>query len=64
VDCCDVHDICYSTCGKKRADCDKNFYQCLNRACDQAKLSKKQSSQTLISIDGKYHPVDLYNLKL
>ncbi|KFD63274.1 hypothetical protein M514_10849 [Trichuris suis] len=31
--CCDVHDICYSTCGMQRRVCDRQFNFCLDRVC-------------------------------
>ncbi|CAD5115962.1 DgyrCDS4892 [Dimorphilus gyrociliatus] len=40
--CCDVHDICYGTCNKKRSKCDKDFKNCIEKACKR-KSSKKRS---------------------
>lgn len=31
--CCDVHDICYSTCGSEKEKCDKDFKDCLYKYC-------------------------------
>ena len=31
--CCDTHDYCYDTCGRKRDDCDNDFTKCLQKTC-------------------------------
>jgi len=43
--CCDVHDICYGTCGKERADCDEKLKTCMDELCDSVveKLKKRQT---------------------
>ncbi|XP_064626034.1 group XIIA secretory phospholipase A2-like [Lineus longissimus] len=37
--CCDVHDFCYDTCGKVRADCDDQFQLCLYEMCEAKKTT-------------------------
>lgn len=34
VDCCNMHDICYDTCGSDKEDCDRKFKRCLYNICD------------------------------
>ena len=33
--CCNEHDLCYDTCGKKQLTCDTTFLQCMIEACRQ-----------------------------
>lgn len=33
--CCNEHDLCYDTCGKKQWICDKTFLHCMIQACQQ-----------------------------
>lgn len=37
VDCCDVHDFCYETCGNDKDECDLKFKKCLYRKCSAMK---------------------------
>eukprot|EP01113_Clastostelium_recurvatum_P051034 TRINITY_DN9829_c1_g1_i2.p1 TRINITY_DN9829_c1_g1~~TRINITY_DN9829_c1_g1_i2.p1 ORF type:complete len:213 (-),score=34.86 TRINITY_DN9829_c1_g1_i2:68-628(-) len=34
-DCCNAHDNCYATCGAVKEDCDRRFYGCMTRTCDE-----------------------------
>jgi len=33
--CCNEHDLCYDTCGKKQLTCDTIFLDCMIQACQQ-----------------------------
>jgi len=33
--CCNEHDLCYDTCGKKQSTCDTIFLDCMIEACQQ-----------------------------
>jgi secretory phospholipase A2 len=33
--CCNEHDLCYDTCGKKQFRCDTTFLQCMIEACQK-----------------------------
>jgi hypothetical protein len=33
--CCDGHDNCYGTCGKPKTKCDNDFYNCLQKKCQE-----------------------------
>ncbi|XP_066303354.1 group XIIA secretory phospholipase A2-like [Branchiostoma lanceolatum] len=37
--CCDKHDICYDTCGKKRQNCDDKFKTCLDDMCEEIRTT-------------------------
>ncbi|UJR29992.1 hypothetical protein I4U23_017539 [Adineta vaga] len=44
--CCNEHDLCYDTCGKKQFACDTTFLQCMIEACQQlSPLSNIQRCQ-------------------
>lgn len=32
-DCCNLHDLCYDTCGKSKEECDSEFRTCLMDVC-------------------------------
>jgi len=32
--CCNVHDLCYADCGSNRADCDRDFIDCMTDICN------------------------------
>jgi RHS repeat-associated protein len=57
--CCDQHDICYQTCGSDKKKCDRDFYRCMNAACDAAypadtarrALCKSQASIYYAAVD-------------
>ena len=38
--CCDVHDVCYHTCGSDRHACDVDFAECMDAACHAGGLAK------------------------
>ncbi|OWA53638.1 hypothetical protein BV898_18059 [Hypsibius exemplaris] len=42
--CCDQHDICFSTCGSRKSDCDIVFKKCLYDAC-RADTEGKQNKK-------------------
>ena len=33
ISCCNAHDLCYDTCGKKRLTCDQHFLHCMLEEC-------------------------------
>ncbi len=33
--CCNEHDLCYDTCGKKQLTCDTTFLHCMIESCQQ-----------------------------
>ena len=35
IECCNQHDLCYDTCGKKQFTCDTIFFDCMFEACQQ-----------------------------
>jgi secretory phospholipase A2 len=35
IECCNEHDRCYDTCGKKQFICDTTFLHCMIQACQQ-----------------------------
>ncbi|KAK7162089.1 hypothetical protein R3I94_004666 [Phoxinus phoxinus] len=45
--CCNKHDQCYDTCGRKKNDCDEQFQVCLANICEnlQTTLGLSQSVQ-------------------
>ena len=38
--CCNLHDVCYHTCGSDRHTCDIDFSQCMDDACHAAGLPR------------------------
>ena len=44
AECCDVHDACYSMCGVPKAECEKEFKQCMETKCRQAPTEAAKSS--------------------
>ena len=36
IGCCNEHDLCYDTCGKKQYTCDTTFFDCMFQACQQS----------------------------
>jgi len=48
--CCDVHDICYDTCGNSREKCDSAFKKCLQETCKSSTNPSqcKQTADTVI----------------
>ncbi|PAA76292.1 hypothetical protein BOX15_Mlig032527g2, partial [Macrostomum lignano] len=39
TDCCNKHDICYGTCGRGQAVCDRSFNACMADSCEQMRKS-------------------------
>lgn len=35
MECCNIHDMCYDTCGNNKNVCDMQFQYCLNQRCSQ-----------------------------
>ncbi len=35
IECCNKHDLCYDTCGKKQLICDTEFLHCMIEVCQQ-----------------------------
>lgn len=38
VPCCNEHDDCYDTCGRKKSDCDNQFRTCTVNACKKGEI--------------------------
>eukprot|EP00808_Paulinella_micropora_P017370 g49285.t1 len=43
TECCNQHDICYDTCGKKRELCEEEFKTCLDKVCSDPTLPKEKA---------------------
>ena len=44
--CCDRHDICYDTCGKDKAACDREFKKCIDDICVRETSMAKQKGKS------------------
>lgn len=44
TECCNEHDLCYDTCNSNRDNCDEEFKECLNNACEFESIQRKRSN--------------------
>lgn len=51
---CDFHDICYETCGKPKAFCDRRFRELMDQACKKT-LGSGRLFRTCISASTVYY---------
>ena len=47
TDCCNKHDICWSTCGSKKKECDTEFFKCLIKICGAGDSLLEDASKAL-----------------
>jgi secretory phospholipase A2 len=50
VPCCDVHDICYDTCGSSKKKCDEDFQACLLKTCVVPSFGTKEDCENTASV--------------
>lgn len=50
TECCNVHDVCYDTCGKSRSKCDQDFLDCMNKKCERWKGQKQEECKGTASM--------------
>ena len=48
--CCDVHDMCYDSCGNSKKQCDKDFEECLLGVCTNPSSGTKDDCEGMANI--------------
>ncbi len=48
TECCNEHDICYTTCNNRKRMCDFEFEKCLKEACKKKNTNLNESKIKII----------------